>query len=112
MHGPVFQANAPQESHRTRPGVVRYGLAGIEPGQSDVVGQVQVINEMRGLEYKADLVVANDCQFLFLESGDFRAVQPVIPRTRTVQAAENIHECSLAGPGGTHQGNEFTVGYR
>ena len=65
------------------------------------------IDEVIGLEHKADFIVADARQFVIVCFMDVHPVQRILARGRFVQHADNIHQGTFAGAGFTHNGNEF-----
>src|SRR5690606_22723935 len=78
-HGVEQCQGAPATGSRTR---------AVEAGEGHVVGEVQVVDEVAGLEHEADAPIAHPGQRRLIETGNGRAVQPVTPGAGGVEAAE------------------------
>jgi hypothetical protein len=81
--------------------------AGVDGWHLDVflggTGRNQVIT----LEHKTERFAAQPGQFIGVESGDVFTGETVFTAGRAVEAAEDIHQCRLAGAGCADDGDEL-----
>ena len=69
-------------------------------------------DEVVGLEYKADLLVADTGKLPVLCLSHVDAVQNVVPLRGPVQDANDIHQRRFPGSGGAYDGDKFPFLYR
>ena len=65
--------------------------------------------EVKLLEHEADLLVPYLGEGIIIHMADIFPVEDVPARSRCIEAAENIHERTLARPGGAHQRHIFIL---
>ena len=64
---------------------------------------------MECLEHKPDRAVAQVCQLVLILSGDILAVQIIFPGTWYIQAADDVHQRTLARSGRSHDHKIFSL---
>ena len=96
---PVVEPDRVQ--HLASPRVTRRSVhaGAVEQGELDVVEGGGPRQQVEALEHEADLPVAHLGQLVAREPGDIPAVEQVVAAGRPVEAAEDVHERRLAGPG-------------
>ena len=70
--------------------------AGVDQRQGDILQQGQLGQQVKRLENKADLLIANPGQLIGGHVADFGAVQDVAAAVLVVQAAQDVHQGRLA----------------
>ena len=80
---------------------------GIDQGQGDVVEGCNSRQEVEVLEDEADVLVADDGEFIVIEVGNFLSSQLVRSGCRPVEAAEDVHQRRLPRAGRPHEGGKF-----
>src|SRR5579864_3618801 len=65
--------------------------------------------QIEALKHKSDLLIANECQSLFVVLGYVKIFEKITARTRAVEAAQDIHERRLAAAARSHDGQELAV---
>src|SRR5574337_181871 len=73
---------------------VRYGAG---PGQ-----------EVEGLKDETDLLISDVSQLISIERTHADAVKPVTSGCRLIQASQDVHQGSVAGPRGTHDRHKLS----
>src|SRR6266849_3384920 len=64
----------------------------VEQGQLHVLERGGARQQVEGLEHEADLLVAHPREPVAAHAGDVEPVEVVLPRGRSVQAAQQVHE--------------------
>ena len=62
---------------------------------------------MKGLKDKADILLSLFGQCIVVQTGDIGVVEPLGSGSRSVQEAEDVQHCGLAGARWTHDGDIF-----
>src|SRR5690349_4631572 len=70
--------------------------AGVHERQFDVVQGRRARKQIEGLEDESDLFVSNARQLVIRHARNERPVQPILARSRRVEAADDVHERRLA----------------
>src|SRR5882724_623419 len=100
------------EAHRLQPGpralppLARRDPA-VEQRQLDVLERARAREQIEHLEDEADLRVAHGGQLVARQARHVLGVEPVAPRRRAVEAAEQVHEGGLAGARRAHDSDEL-----
>ena len=97
--------------------LVQQGKSGLQPflsrnlpidhRQLHILERAGSRDQIKGLENKTDLPVADLRQFVVGLFAHIDPFQIILPFRGTVQAAQDIHERGLAGAGGAHDGDKF-----
>jgi len=107
--GPILQADGGERGHR--PAAALGGrdrpIVRVEQRQLHVFDRGGARQQVESLEHEPDLAVANRRQLVVREVGDVTAVEQVASARRAVEAAEDVHERRLAGPGRPDDGDEL-----
>ncbi len=61
---------------------------------------------------KPSFSVRTSARWFGVQAAHLLAVEPILARTRVVQAAEDVHQRGLAGAGCAHQGHHLAAGNR
>ena len=83
------------------------GDSGVHHGQLHIFLGVGTGDEVEVLEDKADFPVADSGQLVVSGLIHFRTVQGIGPLGGAVQYADEVHQRTLAGPGGPHDREEL-----
>ena len=84
-------------------------LAGEHQRQIDVVLQIEGVQQVELLKYKAQIVPAKGGHFLFLDAGQGPILQTDRAGGGLVQSGENVQQGGLAGAGLAHNGYIFSL---
>jgi hypothetical protein len=104
MRHPVAQFHLVER----RPGArltVFGGHAGVHERQFHVMERRGARQQVEGLEDEPDFFVADPRQFVVIHLADLLPVQQVAAFAGRVQAADEVHQRRLAGPGRPHDGD-------
>src|SRR6185437_738389 len=83
--------------------------ATVDQGKLHVVQSGGAGQQIKSLENKPDLTVANAGQLVIIKLADEVAVEPVTAARGSIQAADKVHERGFAGAGRAHDGNIFAA---
>src|SRR5206468_1828158 len=83
--------------------------AGVDHRQLDLLNGRRARQQVELLKNEADLAAAHLRQLVVLETPDLLAVESVASAGRHVQAAEDIHQRTLARAAGPHDRDELAV---
>ena len=76
----------------------------IEQGHADVLHDVELADQVEGLEDEPDLPSSDRAELLVGEGGHVDPLEGVGPAGGSVEAAEQIHQGGFSGPGCAHDG--------
>ena len=85
----------------------RVAVRGVDQRQLDVLERRRAGEQVERLEDEADLPVPDLGALVAVEPGDVDPVEKVAARRGPVEAADDVHEGALAGPGRPHDGDEL-----
>ena len=74
----------------------------VDERQFHVVQRTGARQQIKGLEYEADFLVADTGQFIVCHVADQTPVNVILTLRRRVEAADQIHQGRLAGAGRAH----------
>ena len=77
----------------------------------DIVGHIDLINEVETLKHEAYATLAELSALAFAHTGHFCAVEVILSAGRIVEEAEDVEEGGFSTSAGTHYGYKFAVGY-
>ncbi len=84
----------------------------ISQRHDDIVQRRRPGKQIEALEHKTYLAVPHHRAMIPRGAPEFFAVEQIIPRSRTVQAAENVHQRALSRTGSAHQRHVFPLADR
>ena len=76
--------------------------SGIHERHLDIGERSHAWQQVECLEHESDLVIPDARQLSFVHCGYRQAIQPVVAATCRIEAANDVHERRLAGPGRPH----------
>jgi hypothetical protein len=85
------------------------GYAGIDEGKGDILDGGEPGQQVELLEDEADLYVPDVGEAVVVHFADILAIQNIFSGGGGVEAAKDIHQRTLTGSGGTHQGYIFIL---
>src|ERR1051326_2176187 len=107
MFGPIGQINRFQSCHG--PLSALFGRdATINHRQLDILNHVQLGQQIKKLEDKPNLAIANRRKLARGSIVDHNAIESNRPGSRSIQAAEDMHQRGLAAARGANDRNELT----
>ena len=81
----------------------------VQQRQHDVFQRRNPRQQVEALENETDFTVTDFREAVIADFGNFRSVEKIAPRRRSIQTAQNIHQRRLSRSGGTHDCGEFAV---
>src|SRR5579863_202874 len=81
----------------------------VDEGQLDVVKSGGPREQVERLKNEADFLVADVGEFVVVELADQAPGEPVASLARRVEAADQVHQCGLAGARRAHDGDVFAL---
>ena len=85
------------------------GSAVVDHGQLDVVKSGGAREQVERLKDEADFLVADVGELVVVELADEATAEPVAAFARRIEAADEVHQRRLAGPGRAHDGDVFAL---
>src|SRR5215467_6873952 len=64
--------------------------------------------QVETLKDETDLAIADSRQLLLIQIGDVGAFEPIVARSRFIQASQDVHERRFAAAAGAHDGDELS----
>ena len=87
-----------------------FGYTGINKRQRDIFQSGGLRKKIEGLKDKADLHIADVCQFIIKRLSHIGAIQLVRTACGCVQATDQIHQGTFSASGRAHKGYIFIPG--
>src|SRR5574341_312830 len=111
MMKPVAEADPLQQFARSLFVLLRAFMIGAVVGQwqHDVAERGGAREQVVGLKYKADLLVANYSQLFVVQFAHILVVEDIVPVGGPRQTAEDVHQRALAGAGRPHDRHELAL---
>src|SRR5882762_6608940 len=83
----------------------------IDQSDVDILGDVEIVNEVEALEDEADRTATQDRQALLGGASDIFAEERVAATRRAVEESQDIEQCGFSTAGGPHDGEKLPGGY-
>src|SRR6476646_6045207 len=83
--------------------------AGVESRKLGILQRCCAGQQIKSLKHKTYLAVANPGQLPFLQAGNVRAFQEILPGARLIETSKNIHERRLAAAACPHNGDKLSA---
>src|SRR5215471_11821764 len=98
----MIEPVAQSDSSKRLPGLGLIGHRVVILSEHHVFDRGQIWDQMKLLEYEADLLSPELGKLRSLQPGYVGAVDQGLARRRTVKAADDVHQSCLAGAGWSH----------
>src|SRR5262249_45052303 len=79
---------------------------GVKHRQFGVLQRSRTTEQVEALKYKTNPLISDSRQFPFGEHRYVSTLQQIFPRSRLVQASQDVHECRFPTAARTHNGNK------